>query len=199
MKSSELQPHELMQRMADFFEAENIPYWVVGSMASMVYGEPRFTNDVDIVADIPCAKVEQFCRHFSEPEYYVSEAAVREAIQRRFQFNLLHPASGLKVDIILPPRTEFARIEATRIQRKTSAGEFDAWFGSPEDILLHKLVYFQLGGGVSEKHLRDIAGMMKLLREKLDRVYVTEWAKKLGISDEWALVQKRVDATPPER
>ena len=41
---------ELMQIAADFFESEGIHYRVVGSMASMAFGEPRFTNDVDIVA-----------------------------------------------------------------------------------------------------------------------------------------------------
>jgi hypothetical protein len=194
MNPAELQPHQLMQRMADFFEAEGIAYRVVGSMASMIYGEPRFTNDVDIVADIPLEKVATFCQHFAAPEFYVSEAAIRDAIRRRFSFNVLHPPSGLKVDVILPPDTEFARSEAARVQRKTSPGEFDAWFGSPEDVLLSKLVYFQLSGGVSEKHLRDIAGMMKLLRENLDRDYITEWAAKLRVADEWASVQKRVDA-----
>lgn len=195
MNPSELQPHELMQRMADFFESEGIPYRVVGSMASMIYGEPRFTNDVDIVADIPLMKVGRFCQHFAEPEYYVSETAMRDAILRRFQFNLLHPASGLKVDVILPPDTEFARSEASRVRRIRAEGEYDAWFGSPEDVLLMKLVYFQLGGGISEKHLRDIAGMMKILEQKLDRVYVTEWAAKLGVAEEWFLVQNRVDAS----
>lgn len=193
MSPADLQPHELMQRMADFFEAEGIAYRVVGSLASMIYGEPRFTNDVDIVADIPLAKAERFCRHFASPEYFVSEPAVRDAIQRRFQFNVLHPASGLKVDVILPPRTEFARSEAARVRRVRAEGEYDAWFGSPEDVLLNKLVYFRLGGGVSEKHLRDIAGMMKLLREKLDRAYIADWAAKLGVAEEWNLVQKRVD------
>jgi len=57
--------------------------------------------------------------------------------------------------------------ESNRAIRITSEGEFSAWFGSPEDIILNKLIYFREGG--SEKHLRDIAGMMKLLQEKLDR------------------------------
>ncbi|MBY0328060.1 MAG: hypothetical protein K2Q30_14135 [Gemmataceae bacterium] len=92
----------------------------------------------------------------------------------------------------MPHDTEFARSQAKRIQRISSPGEYDAWFGSPEDVLLSKLVYFQLGGGISEKHLRDIAGMMKVLREKLDRVYISEWAAKLGVATEWMLVRKRV-------
>lgn len=196
MNPAELQPHQLMQRMADFFEEERIAYHIVGSMASMIYGEPRFTNDVDIVAEIPLSKADSVCNHFAAPEYYVSDIAILDAILRRSQFNILHPPSGLKADIILPPDSDFARTEATRVQRKSSAGEYNALFGSPEDILLNKLVFFQLGGGVSEKHLRDIAGMMKLLREKIDRTYITHWAAKLGVAGEWELVRKRVDQSP---
>ena len=57
MNPTELQPSELMQIAADFFESEGIHYRVVGSMASMAYGEPRFTNDVDIVAELTLDKV----------------------------------------------------------------------------------------------------------------------------------------------
>ncbi len=41
MNPTELQPSELMQIAADFFESQGIHYRVVGSMASMAYGEPR--------------------------------------------------------------------------------------------------------------------------------------------------------------
>lgn len=164
MNPTELEPHQLMQRLADFMEAQKIAYRIVGSMASMVYGEPRFTNDVDIVVELRPEHVPALCAAFAPPEYYLAEHAVHDAIARRFQFNILHPASGLKVDIVLQQDTEFARSEAKRIRRISSPGEYDAWFGSPEDVLLSKLVYFQLGGGISEKHLRDIAGMMKVLR-----------------------------------
>ena len=192
MNPTELEPHQLMQRLADFMETHEIAYHIVGSMASMVYGEPRFTNDVDIVVELRTEHVPALCTAFAPPEYYLAENAVHDAIARKFQFNILHPASGLKVVIVLPHDTEFARSQAKRIQRISSPGEYDAWFGSPEDVLLSKLVYFQLGGGISEKHLRDIAGMMKVLREKLDRVYISEWAAKLGVATEWTLVRKRV-------
>lgn len=193
MTPSDLQPHELMQIVADFFESRGIGYRVVGSLASMVYGEPRFTNDVDIVAELRQEDIPSLCEAFPGPDYYLSESAARDAVARRFQFNILHPASGLKVDVIVPPDTEFSRSEAQRIRRIASEGDKSAWFGSPEDVLLNKLVYYRLSDGVSEKHLRDIAGMMKLLREKLDRTYITQWAAKLGVAEEWKLVQKRVE------
>jgi hypothetical protein len=71
----------------------------------------------------------------------VSETAARDAVARRSQFNIIHPASGLKVDVIVPPNTEFSRSAGSRIRRLTSEGEYSAWFSSPEDVLLNKLVY----------------------------------------------------------
>src|SRR5215831_9835641 len=105
MSSADLQPHELMQIVADFFETHRIPYRVVGSMASMAYGEPRFTNDVDMVAELKQEHVAVLCAAFPAPDFYVSETAAREAVARRSQFNIIHPASGLKVDVIVPPDT----------------------------------------------------------------------------------------------
>ena len=192
MNPSELQPSELMQIIADFFESESIHYRVVGSMASMAYGEPRFTNDVDIVAELTLEKVPALCKAFAAPAFYVSEQAVRGAVQRRFQFNIIHPASGLKVDVFVPPVTEFTKSERVRIKRITSEGEYSVWFASPEDVLLNKLVYFKLGGGESQKHLRDIGGMVKLLGDKLDGDYVALWAKKLDVHSEWELALNRL-------
>jgi hypothetical protein len=185
---AEMQPHELMQIAADFFESQGIGYRVVGSLASMAYGEPRFTNDVDMVVELTRDKIAALLTAFPAPEYYVSEQAVREAVDKRFQFNIIHPTSGLKLVIIVPADSDFARSEASRIRRITSAGEYSVWFGSPEDVILNKLIYFQISDGTSEKHLRDIRGMMDLLGEKLDRDYLAVWANKLGITAEWQRV-----------
>ena len=147
-----------------------------------------------MVADLKIHHVVSLCANFTMPDYYLSESAVWEAVLMNSQFNLIHIASGLKVDVLIPKRSEFDQSAASRIRRLRSEGEFDVWFGSPEDVLLNKLIYFQIGGGVSDKHLRDISGMMKLLREKLDRDYVSRWAARLGVSDEWSQIQQRVDA-----
>jgi hypothetical protein len=195
MNSADLRPHELMQRVADFFESREIGYRVVGSMASMAYGEPRFTNDVDIVAELELEDVPLLIAAFPAPEFYVSETAAREAVARRFQFNIIHPASGLKVDVIVSQDTEFARIGASRARRIKSEGQYSAWFGSPEDVLLNKLIYYRLGGGISDKHIRDILGMIKLQGENIDRAYVDKWADKLGVAAEWLLACQRAQQT----
>ena len=189
MSAPELQPYQLMQIVADFLEGQGVSYRVVGSMASMSYGEPRFTNDVDILADLKLDGVAPLCAAFPPPDYYVSESAAREAILRRRQFNILHIPSGLKVDLIIPPDSDFARSELSRGRRLTSEGEFSVWFGSPEDVLLNKLVFYKSGG--SEKHLRDIASMLKIQGDRIERTYIEQWATQLGVRAEWQLVCER--------
>ncbi len=190
MNPSELQPHELLQIIATFFESQGIQYLVVGSVASMRYGEPRFTNDVDILADVRLEQIASLCASFPAPEYYVSEQAACDAVDRKSQFNIIHLASGLKVDVIIPPGTEFSRSEMSRGRRLTSGGEFSATFASPEDVLLNKLRFYQIGE--SDKHLRDIAGMVKVLGDKLDRDYIETWCEKLGLKAEWKLFLERL-------
>ncbi len=193
MLRDDLQPHELMQHVAQWFESQNVDYWVVGSMASMAYGEPRFTNDVDMVADLRTEHIEPLLLAFPASDFYLSEPAIRNALLKRSQFNIIHPASGLKVDVILAADTAFAKSEASRRRRITSPGEFSVWFAAPEDVLLNKLVYFQLSDRVSQKHIRDIAGMIKLLGDKLDRSYINLWAERLSVQSEWQLICQRVN------
>lgn len=185
------EPYELMQRVADFFEAHDVSYRVVGSLASIAYGEPRFTNDVDMVAHLMLDNVQALCEAFPHPEYYVSESAIRSAIDRNFQFNIIHSSSGLKVDVVIPKDNEFSRAEASRIRRITNEGKFSAWFASPEDVLLYKLIYYQMGGGVSEKHLRDALGMMKLQGTKLDISYIESWVAKLQVEEPWEMLRSK--------
>ncbi len=190
MSASDLKPYELMQKVADFLERESTPYRIVGSMASIIYGEPRFTNDVDVLVDLPHEKVDALCREFPPPDYYVSAEAAREAIAKRHQFNILHMPTGLKVDMILPADTEFSRLDISHGQRIESEGFYNALFASPENVILKKLCYFQQGG--SDKHLRDIAGILLIQGEKIDQAYLDKWAAKLGVMDELDFARERL-------
>jgi hypothetical protein len=189
MSQVELKPHELMQKVADFLECESVPYRIVGSMASMAYGEPRFTNDVDVLVDLPMEKVDALCQEFPAPDYFVAPHAVRHAISTRHQFKILHISAGLKVDMILSADSEFDRLNLSSGQRLTSEGSYDALFASPENVILKKLVYYQEGG--SEKHLRDIGSMLAIQREKIDQAYLDEWASELGVAEELQLVRQQ--------
>ncbi len=190
--SAELQPRELLQIAANFFESHKIDYRVVGSMASIAYGENRFTNDVDIVADLKLEHVDALCDCFTQPEYFLARHAVEDAIRQRFQFNIIHIFAGLKIDVMLPRDTEFAALEQQRSLRLTDPDGLSAMFASPEDVIINKLVFYQMGE--SEKHLRDIGGILKVKGDAIDLDYIETWATKRNVTNEWQLVNQKISA-----
>lgn len=172
-----------MQLVAAFLESQGIAYRVVGSFASMAYGEPRFTNDIDVLADVRSEHIAAFLEAFPAPEHDLSADAMRAAIEQSGQFNILHLPSGLKVDMIVLKRDEYSRLEIQRGRRLTSPGEFDVWFAAPEDVILDKLRPYREGG--SDKCLRDIASILMIQRDAIDRGYSAAWAARLDVQAKW--------------
>ena len=182
---------DLLKKIVEVFEGLGIPYFVTGSVASMAYGEPRLTNDIDIVAGIGDRHIAGLLVKFPADEFYISEDMVREAVQRHGQFNIIHPASGLKGDVIIRKNTPFDDSRFNRMKRIRPSDLYHANFAAPEDVIIKKMEYYREGG--SEKHLRDIAGILKISNEAVDRGYISAWAKRLGLIDIWEAVQERVD------
>ena len=81
-----MEPDDLLRHARDVCDRLQLTYLVVGSTATIAYGEPRFTNDIDIVIDLPADKIDAFCENFPDDEFYVSRAAVDQAVQKAFQF-----------------------------------------------------------------------------------------------------------------
>lgn len=185
-----MEPFELLKIVADVCEQLHIRYLTVGSLATIAFGEPRFTNDIDIVLDLQPQDIDAFCKAFSGPEYYLSRAAVESAVHKRSQFNIIHTTSALKVDCILPGNSPFDRSQLARGVRKQVREDFAAVFGSPEDVIIKKMEYYRLGE--SDKHLRDIAGVLRISGDIIDRDYIADWAGRLGLSDIWRSVLDRL-------
>ena len=184
-------PSDLLILLAKTVDGLQIGYRVTGSMASIAYGEPRFTNDIDVVVDLRPDQVESFCAAFPAPDFYVSRDAAREAILHHRMFNVIHTASGLKIDIIIPAENELERTRRKRGKFMEVREGLEFRFASPEDVIVSKLEFYQEGG--SEKHLRDIAGMLQIQGDKIDRAYIADWAGRLGVAEIWELVVQRVD------
>ena len=142
------------------------------------------------MVDLPETAVDDFCREFPENEFYVSEDAALDAVRRRSQFNIIHPLSGFKVDIIVPESTEFNQSRFGRSRRVHAGMDWDASFSSPGDAILKKMEYFREGG--SEKHLRDIAGVIKTSGDSIDRSYIEQWAATLKLQDIWQDILDRL-------
>lgn len=180
---------ELLAYLLDVVEGQQLPYAIGGSHASMAFGEARLTNDIDVVVDLNPATVPTFCAAFPNADFYVSDQAARVAAAKGGMFNIIHPESGQKIDVIVPA-TDLDRTQLSRAISAPAMGGRRARFVSPEDIILKKMEYFREGG--SEKHLRDIAGVSKVMGDRLDRDYIRDQAAQRGVADIWTAVLKRV-------
>jgi len=181
---------DLVRHAIIVFEEIGISYMVVGSIASGAYGEPRLTQDIDIVASLNRDDVWGLKRAFPEPDFYLSVEAMREAISSRTQFNIIHPESGNKIDVMVSPMDTWGRTQLSRRQKIKLFPDLEGYAARPEDVMLSKMLYYREGG--SEKHLRDIAGIVRVQADALDRDYVAEWAEKLGVADIWHAVLRRL-------
>ncbi len=177
---------ELLRFAVGVLERLGLRYLVTGSIATTYYGEPRFTNDIDIVVDLSADDVPEFCGAFPAADFYLDEESVLGAIANRGQFNIIHPAAGLKIDVMIPARDAFNASRFARAQRLKPESDYVASFASPEDVIIKKLEFFAAGG--SDKHLRDITGVLKISGDDIDRDYVREWAERIGVESVWRQV-----------
>jgi len=96
-----------------------IRYFITGSQATILYGEPRFTNDVDVVVDLSAEQIPQFLKAFERDAFYLSETEVRSGVQRRGMFNLIDAAeSSLRVNSLSP--LSLPDIESAELQKQIS-------------------------------------------------------------------------------
>ncbi len=184
-----MEQSDLLRFACEVCDRLGLSYFVTGSTATIAYGEPRFTNDIDIVIDLPAERVADFCNAFPDADFYLSPAAVTQAVASQHQFNVLHPASGLKIDFIVLTSSAFDQSRYSRRRELKVLPDRSISFASPEDVILKKLIYYREGG--SEKHLRDIAGVLRVQGDALDRTYIEDWAARLNVSDLWRQIIDR--------
>lgn len=182
------------------FEKLSIPYYIGGSIASSAFGVPRATLDVDLVAIIMRRQVTPLANYL-QGKYYFDPDQIILAIKRKSSFNLIHLASMIKVDVFIKKDREYDQESFSRIKADTLIeGDSRNYFlAAPEDIILNKLEWFQLGGEVSDRQWGDILGVMRVQGESLDMKYLRSWAKKLALTDllEKALLQIDFTLSPP--
>ncbi len=163
----------------DPLERLDIPYALVGSVASSIYGEPRATNDVDLVVHLRREDAARVVAAFPADRFYVPpEEVVQVEIARAHgaHFNVIALEGMTKADLYpLVERQQgwFARRRSLEVAGRR------IWVAAPEVVILHKLLFYRDGGG--EKHLRDIRAMQAQLGPALDTAWLESEAKALDL------------------
>jgi hypothetical protein len=167
----------MLSLVVKLLEEAEIPFMLTGSFASSFHGRPRATQDIDMVIDPTGAALEAFSSSLS-PEFYVSREAAEEALQRREQFNIIHRASGDKVDLIIRKDRPFSHTEFGR-RRRASISGVKVDIASAEDIILAKLEWAKKGS--SQLQFRDALGIAEVQRKDLDIDYLKRWGRELQV------------------
>lgn len=165
-----------LRKVIQRLDGAGIPYMLTGSMALNFYGQPRATNDFDIVIEIQQSNVNQIVGLF-QGEFYISASAVEEAVSRPGLFNMIDNETIFKVDMIVKKKDPYARVQFDRRLIK----EFDGlkmYVIAPEDLILAKLEWSK--ESLSEMQERDIKNLLRLLKDTLDSAYLEKWATQLG-------------------
>ena len=158
---------------------------ITGSVASMIYGEPRLTHDIDLVIELCRGDVNKFSEAFPIEEFYCPppEVIIVE-IGRRFRghFNLIHHKTGFKADIYLSGNDKLHRW-ALNNRKSIDMNSETFWIAPVEYVILRKLEYYR--EGESEKHLQDIAGILSISSNQIDFDRLSEIVYEHSLENEW--------------
>ena len=162
-----------------------VPYMVSGSVAAILYGEPRLTNDVDMIVVLSRERAAGLAELFAPSEFYCPplEVITVEALrEQRGHFNIIHQETGFKADIYLGGRDPLHAWGLARAKR-VQLGEDTIVVAPPEYVIVRKLEYYREGG--SEKHLRDIRAMLRTSPELIHQADLQRLITERGLDEHW--------------
>jgi hypothetical protein len=173
---------DILGRIVAALDSAGIAYMLTGSLASAHHGQPRSTQDIDIVITPTEEQLAAFLQLLDPQQYYVSQQAAFDAVRKHFQFNVIDFQTGWKIDFIVRKPRAFSRAE---FDRRTSDKLFgmDVAIATAEDVVLAKLEWSKLGQ--SDRQLEDAAGVLRARGEELDNAYLAHWVAELGVEEQW--------------
>lgn len=174
-----------------------IDYMIGGAIAVWPWGEPRSTQDVDLVIHLKAEQVTNLSRELEKVDIFLPPDIIIENlhdIRGDIPIDAIHGSSGYKAEMFLVREDDtFRKIAFERRIRVDFGPEVgEVYVHSPEDLIIYKLLYYSLSQ--QTKHIRDIGSMIKTMGDKLDYDYIQTWAVRKQISAVWEEIRQGLDA-----
>jgi len=188
MNDQPLDITEFLKLMLETLESAGVEYLIGGAIAEWAWGEPRATQDLDLVINLPIEAVVRFSKELEKRNMLVPADIILDAIvedRADIPLNAIHMYSGLKADLYLMRDGDALRQSAFQRRVLIDYGPpiGKVYVHSPEDLILYKLMYLGLSG--QPKHARDIAAILRAKKDQLDFRYIEEWVAQLGLGSVW--------------
>jgi hypothetical protein len=188
MNDQPLDITEFLKLILESLEVAGVEYLIGGAIAEWAWGEPRATQDLDIVINLPIKAVGRFSKELEKRNMLVPVDIILDAMMEDradIPLNAIHMYSGLKADLYLMREGDMLRQSAFQRRVLVDYGPpiGKVYVHSPEDLILYKLMYLGLSG--QPKHARDIAAILRAKKNQLDFGYIEEWVTRLGLGSVW--------------
>jgi hypothetical protein len=169
-------------------KASKVDYMIGGAVAEWAWGEPRATQDLDVVINLPIPSIRKFSEELEKRDMLVPADIILDTIaedRADIPLNAIHMHSGLKADLYLMRDGDALRQSAFNRRVLVDYGPpiGKVFVHTPEDLIIYKLMYLGLSG--QPKHARDIAAILKANKENMDIKYIEEWVAQLGLVATW--------------
>ncbi|MEJ2541609.1 MAG: nucleotidyl transferase AbiEii/AbiGii toxin family protein [Gemmatimonadota bacterium] len=175
-------PPDLVGLFVRPLEEIGIQYMITGGVASVIYGDPRFTRDVDVVLELKGRDVDTLIEAFDSDAFYMPPVeVVHEELGRSSggHFNIIHRDTALRADVYLAGSDSLHSWAFPR-RLRLDLGELSIWVAPVEYVIVRKLEYYRDSG--SDRHLRDISMMLRISEEAVDQKALENWCEALGLS-----------------
>jgi len=169
--------NDFLKKLIKVLNDCSIPYMLSGSFGSSFHGQPRATNDADIIIAPVEEQLISFVKSLGD-DYYVNPDAARDAFRNNSMFNVIDIQSSWKADFIIRKDRAFSREEFRR-RRNVKLMGLDICMVSPEDVILSKLEWAK--NSESDQQFRDALGVAVVQWDHLDKDYLLKWAKELQV------------------
>ncbi len=184
-------PHEPFLLFTEPLREAGIRHMVSGSVAAIYYGEPRLTNDVDLVLWLTPDKLDHLINSFPAEEFYCPpREVIRGEMDRpeRGHCNLIHHDTGFKADLYFVKNDPLHLWGLAHVE-EGAIDDYRFPLAPPEYVIARKLEFYREGG--SEKHLRDIKRMIACLGEELQTAILERFIGEKGLRQEWEQARER--------
>ncbi len=168
-------------------EKSGIEYFIGGSVASIVYGEPRLTHDIDLIMHIHKSEVKKILLNFPDDQFYLppEESMISEiSLGEKGHFNIIHNSTGFKADIYFVGN-DLLHKWALENKRIIKFMEMNLPIAPPEYIIIKKLIFYNEGKSI--KHIDDIRGILRESSELINYETLTTFLTKYNVSKTYNL------------
>jgi len=191
-----LEFEEFILLMIEALEAAGVEYLIGGAIAAWAWGEPRATQDLDMVVNIPIDAIGKLSMELEKRDMLVPpEIILDNLLEERadIPINPIHLYSGYKADLYPVRAGDDLRQSAFERRQQVDFGPplGKVYIHSPEDLILYKLMYFSISR--QPKHARDIAAILRANRNQLETGYIESWVNRLGLKIIWDELRRSVE------